>query len=469
MPAQTLILGAGPAGLTAAVALQRARHDVLLVERAARVGGLTRTEVRDGFRFDLGGHRFYTRKQEVHDFVAGLLGDDLLLVPRRSTIHFRGRFVDYPLRPWNALRNVGPSTALAIGRDLLGLGLRRRPSSPPRSLADWMLQSYGKTLFETYFRVYAEKVWGMPAHHIDAGLAAQRVKGLDLWATLRNMVRPRSAGAKESMVERFHYPRLGFGMICEAMARELGPQRIHLDTEPIRLRHDGGMVRSVDLRHGDGTVRHTPVEQVISSIPLPALVRLCDPAPPAAVQQACDALSFRAVVFVAVFLACPSVRPESWIYFPSPEISFGRITEPRNWSAQMAPPGMTSLVAEHFCDPGDPVWRTDDAVLLARTIDDLVKLGFIRRDQVVGSAVVRAPGAYPRMDVDHHRHVAAVDAWLSGLRNLQAIGRAGLYRYHNTDHVIETGLAAASNLLGGSVDVRAINSELAYHEEKASA
>lgn len=469
MHTHTLILGGGPGGLSAAVALARAGVDVQVLERAPVVGGLTRTEVRDGFRFDLGGHRFYTKAQHVQEFVHGLLGRDLLLVPRLSTIHFRGRFVAYPLRPLDALRNVGLLTAAAVVRDLAALALRPRLAQPPRSLADWMLRNYGRTLFDTYFKVYAEKVWGLPAERIHPDLAAQRVKGVDLLATLRAMLAP-AARATESMVQRFHYPRLGYGMICDAMAHALDGACLRLRSEPVRVVHDGRTVREVAVRLPDGDLAPVAVEHVISSIPLPSFVRAFDPPPPAAVQHACDALAFRAVVFVAVFLDRVRVRPESWIYFPSPAISFGRITEPRNWSAQMAPPGKTSVVAEHFCDVGDPTWRATDAELAERTIADLADvLGFFRREEVLGSAVVRASRAYPRMDVDHKRHVGVIEAFLDRFANVQSIGRGGLYRYHNTDHVIETGLAAAANVLGGAADVRAINTELTYHEERTTA
>src|SRR5262249_6872875 len=158
-------------------------------------------------------------------------------------------------------------------------------------------------------------------------------------------------------------------------------------------------------------------------------------------------LGFRAVVFVAVFLARASVREESWIYFPSREISFGRTVEPRNWSAELAPPGTTSIVAEHFCDEGDATYRASDAELVQRTVGDLGKLGFCAPREVLGATVTRVPRAYPRMDVEHKRHLQVIESWLDGFPNLQTVGRAGLYRYHNTDHVIETAFAAVENLL----------------------
>lgn len=479
------MLGAGPAGLTAAVALERSGQvDVRVIERAGAVGGMTRTIVDGDFRFDLGGHRFYTKVPEVEEFVRGLLGDDLLEVSRLSRIHFRGRYVDYPVRPWNALRMVGPWTAAKIAKDLTGLSSRRPPTEPLRSLEDWMVASYGRTLFETYFKVYAEKVWGMPANEICADLAAQRVQGLDLWKTLRNALFPRSAPAADSLVERFLYPRLGYGQICEAMERELSSDALSLESEPTRITHDGRRITGLDIADvkagraepggvGMGRVDagHLKPDHLISTIPLPRLVELLDPAPPEPVLSAARALGFRAVVFVAVFIDRPSVRPESWIYFPSPQISFGRIVEPRNWSAALAPEGQTSIVAEHFCDPGDEVYCGDDSALIDRTVRDLSdELGFIERDAVLGARVIRVPHAYPRMDVTHKQHVAKLTAYLDRFENLQVVGRAGMYRYHNTDHVIETGLAAAARLLGDhTVDPWTVNTELTYHERKQNA
>ncbi|MCA8949499.1 MAG: FAD-dependent oxidoreductase, partial [Planctomycetes bacterium] len=466
---EVLVLGGGPAGLSTAALLRRRGRDVLAVERDAAVGGLCRTIRDGGFRFDLGGHRFYSKNADVHAFFADVIGDDLIEVGRRSSIHFRSRYIDYPIKPWNALRHVGPFTAARIGLDLARLSLPRRPR-PPRSLEDWMRQHYGRTLYETFFKVYAEKVWGLRADAIDAGLAAQRVKGLDLWATLKNAVFRRTTSAVESMVERFHYPRFGYGQFCDNLAAELLPSgSVACATEPVRIRHDGARVLEVELRGpgGGGTIRP---EQLVSSIPVTSLLRLLEPAPPLEVQRAAAGLGFRAVVFVAVFVDRPSVRPESWIYFPSPQISFGRVTEPRNWSSDMAPAGQTSIIAEHFCNAGDATWQADDAVLAERTITDLdQRLGLLRRKEVLGTKVVRAAAAYPRMDTGHRDRLAVIEAWLDRLDNLQAVGRSGMYRYHNTDHVIETAFACVDRLSGGAADPRSVNTELSYHEEKRTA
>jgi protoporphyrinogen oxidase len=424
--------------------------------------------VRDGFRFDLGGHRFFTKNRSVFEFVAGLLGDDLLSVPRLSRIHFRGRFVDYPIRPLNALLNVGPVTTLRVLKDLLLISLRKQ-RGPAASLEEWMTASFGTTLYETYFKVYAEKVWGMRADRIHADLAAQRVKGLGLADTIRNAVFRRSARARESMVERFHYPRLGYGQICDRMAAELTEERVALQSEPVRVAHDGKRIVAVDVAGPGGATRAARPEHVISSIPITTLVRLFDPPPPEPVRRAADGLGFRAVVFAAVFVDLPSVRPESWIYFPAPEVSFGRTTEPRNWSAAMAPAGKTSLVAEHFCDAGDATWRASDEEIVRRTVADFVRLRLFGASRVLGSCVVRAARAYPRMDVGHKERLAVIESWLDGFGNLQVVGRSGMFRYHNTDHVIEAGLGAAANVLGGTVDLRAVNSELTYHESRRSA
>lgn len=464
--AQTLVLGGGPAGLTAASLLRRHGSQVVVAEKAAQTGGLTRTIEHEGFRFDLGGHRFYSKNPAVCQFFADVIGADLIEVDRISRIHFRSRFIDYPIKPWNALTNVGLWTAARIFKDLLAVSLRKKPRSP-QSLEEWMIANYGRTLFETYFKVYAEKVWGLRADDIHADLAAQRVKGLDLWATIRNGLFPRSKRAIESMVDRFHYARWGYGQFCENLTAELAPFGcVRTETEPVRICHDGSRVLAVDLRSADGQVETLRPDHVLSSIPVPRLMNLLDPVPPEAVQRAVAGLGFRAVVFVAVFVDRPTVRPESWIYFPSPEISFGRITEPRNWSDRLAPDGKTSIVAEHFCDRGDATWRMDDAAISERTIADLTdKLGFFRRDEVIGSKVVRVAAAYPRMDKGHKRRLAIIEGWLEALANLQVIGRGGMFRYHNTDHVIETAFAAVDRLRGGAADPRCINTELTYHEE----
>jgi protoporphyrinogen oxidase len=451
--------------MTAALRLHRAGLDTRVVEKAPFVGGLTRTVERQGFRFDLGGHRFYTKNAEVLGFVADLLGDELLEVPRLSRIHFRGRYVDYPIRPLDALRNVGPGTALRILRDVAMLSFRRGRRAA--SLEQWMLDHYGKTLYETFFKVYAQKVWGLPGDRIDAGLAAQRVKGLDLRDTLLNALFPRRKLARESLVERFWYPRLGYGRICERMREQMPPGSIALETAPVRIAWERARVVRVDLADSAGRAFSVRPEHLVSSIPVTSLLALLDPPPPPEVRRAAQALGFRGVVFVALFLARPRVREESWIYFPSPEVSFARTTEPRNWSTALCPPGTTSIVAEHFCDEGDAVFRARDEDLVGLTVTDLAdRLGLFARSEVIGSCVVRAPRAYPRMDVGHGEPLRVIEAWLDTIENLHPIGRAGLYRYHNTDHVIETAFAAAETILGRRRDVRAVNSELAYHEAR---
>lgn len=461
------ILGAGPAGLTSAVALHRANRSVRVAEKASFVGGLARTAVHGEFRFDLGGHRFYTKNAAVVRFLRELLGDELLEVDRLSRIHFRGRFVDYPVRPLDALRAVGLGTAARIVKDLVAVALRP-PRQDARSLEDWMVAAYGRTLYETFFKVYAEKVWGLPAHRICAELAAQRVRGFDLLDTIKHALRPGRARADGAFVERFSYPRLGFGQISDAMAAVLPRDGLRLRTVPERIVHDRDLVRCVELRGDDGELSTWRCDQVVSSIPVPALVHLFDPPPPSDVLAAADALGFRAIVFVAVFVDVPSIRPESWIYFPSPEISFGRVVEPRNWSSRMSPPGRSSIVAEHFCDVADATWCAHDADLAERTIDDLAnRLGWFPRERVLDTCVIRARHAYPRMDIDHLGHLRKIERWFARFANLQLVGRGGMFRYHNTDHAIETGLAAAARILGDSTaDPRAVNVELAYHEKE---
>lgn len=462
---KTVILGAGPAGLSCANRLIEHGQTSLVIEKARAVGGLTRTIVAGDFRFDLGGHRFYTKNPMVQAFVDDLLGEELLHVQRLSRIHFRGRYVDYPIQPWNALWNVGPTTSLRILRDLLALRWRAN-SSPPRSLEDWMLQSYGRTLYETYFKVYATKVWGLPADQIHVDLAAQRVKGLRLADIVRQALY-RTKAERESMEKVFRYPRLGFGRLCDAMAERLARENLALETTPIRIAHDGHRILEVEVRDGEGQESTHSIEHLVSSIPVTTLVDLLDPGPPDRVRAAAARLGHRAVVFVAVFLDQPAVRPESWIYFPSPELSFGRITEPRNWSPAMSPDGKTSLVAEHFCDEGDAIWSFPDEALAQRTIEDLTgRLCLFDRSRVIGWKVVRAGRAYPRMDVDHKMHLQVIEEHLGRFANLQLIGRAGMYRYHNTDHVLETGLLAAENIRAGRAkyDLRTVNAELTYHE-----
>ena len=443
-----LILGGGLAGLAGAHALTQAGRRVQVLEGGDAVGGLARTVARDGFRFDLGGHRFFTHDTQVERFVRELLGDELITVPRTSRIYLRGNWIEYPLRPLSALFGLGlrTSAAILLGYAAASMARRLRPA-PLVSLEDWVVAQFGRPLFELYFRDYSEKVWGIGCRDISAEWMAQRVQGLSLGAAIQRAFVKRGP-ALPTLVDRFLYPRLGIGRIAERLRQSIEPlSEVLTDTRVVRVHHNGRRIEGVSAHHGDGT-REFAADTFLSSIPLTQLVHALHPHAPAEVRAAAARLRYRDLVIVTVMLDRERATDQTWIYFPGKDIPFGRLHEPTNWSAAMAPPGRTLLVTERFCFRGDATWNASDAELIETTVLHLEQLGFIRRHEARDGMVVRIPAAYPLFEVGYQERSQILCDYLERFENLQVAGRGGRFRYYNMDQAIASGLAAAKALLG---------------------
>jgi protoporphyrinogen oxidase len=448
-----LVLGAGLAGLSAGHALARAGLRVGVVEKESAVGGLARTITRGPFRFDLGGHRFFTRDEKVDGLVRGLLGEECLTVPRKSQIFLRNGYIDYPLTPLNAISRLGAPTALRIVLDHAGERLRGRFGAREAvSPEDWVVRNFGRTLFEIYFKEYSEKVWGIGCERISADWVAQRIQGLSMGAALRNAFFRRREAAPRTLTDRFLYPAHGIGRIAERLREEIARENeVLCGVEVRRIRHRDSRVEAVLVRDGAGT---SAVEgsAFVSTVPLPDLVRMLDPRPPGEVLGAAARLGFRDLVVVAVMLDRKRATDQSWMYFPERRIPFGRIHEPTNWSERMAPDGATLLVAEQFCFRGDETWRASDRDLADATLRHLQALGLVSRLEVLGTAVLRVPKAYPLFEVGYRQHRRTVLRYIRRFRNLFPAGRGGTFAYHNMDHAMASGLQAANRILTGDVE-----------------
>jgi protoporphyrinogen oxidase len=464
-----VVIGAGPAGLTAALELVRRREPVVVCEQDTQVGGLSRTVYHEGFRFDIGGHRFYTKSQVVLDMWREILGGEFLRRPRLSRIFYRGRFFDYPLKPFNVLFGLGLVTSAQVLLSYAWAWLR--PIRPEVSFADWVTNRFGHRLYHIFFETYTEKVWGIPPRLIGAQWAAQRIKGLSLASAVRHMLFPRrrGKGTVKTLIDEFEYPRLGPGMMWEAVAGhvERGGGRVRTQAGVAALRHSAGRVDDVVLATASG---HETLEagHVISTMAIRDLMRALDPPPPPEVLAAANRLKYRDFLTVALILDVEDLFPDNWIYVHDDSVKVGRIQNFKNWSPDMVPdPAQTCLGLEYFCFEGDGLWTMSDDDLVALGTRELVSLGLADAGQVVSGAVVRARKAYPVYDEGYMEALNIVTQYLGGFENLQLVGRNGMHKYNNQDHSMLTAMLAVRNLFGERHDLWALNTDDEYGEEVA--
>ncbi len=469
-----LVVGAGPAGLTAAYELAKRGYAPLVVEKSDQVGGISRTETYKGYRFDIGGHRFFTKVGEVERLWHEILQDEFVRRPRMSRIYYDGKFFPYPLKIAPTLANLGPLESLRIMGSYLWA--RLVPKREPANLEEWVTNRFGDRLYRTFFKTYTEKVWGIPCTEIRADWAAQRIKGLSLTGAVVQALTGRSS--ETSLIESFHYPIHGPGMMwerCTERVEGMGGQ-VLLDTEAIRIEHEPTTegrrrVSAVHVGSGAAATRLRPAE-VINSMPINHLIERLDPPPPPEVVAAARSLSYRDFLIVALIIKQKDLFPDNWIYVHSPEVQVGRIQNFKNWSEEMVPDSsMTCLGMEYFCNRGDDLWEMDRDSLVALASEELERIGLARKEDVVDGTIIFQPMAYPVYDADYQDHLETIRGYLETFENLQTTGRAGMHRYNNQDHSMLTAILAAKNIAGELApngqrhDLWSVNVERSYHEE----
>ncbi len=468
----TVVIGAGPAGLTAAYELAKRGAPVDVLESDTTLGGISRTVERDGWRFDIGGHRFFTKVGRVDDFWHEILpsDEDFLLRPRMSRIYYNGKLFDYPLRAANALRGLGLFEAVrCVGSYALA---RLRPPKDQSHFEGWTTARFGRRLYSIFFKTYTEKVWGVPADQIQADWAAQRIKNLSLFRAVVNSLRPhRHQTEVTSLIEEFRYPRLGPGMMwerCADLVEKFGGV-IETGTRVVGVNRRPGGAASVLV--DDGTVREIPADHVISSMPLRTLVQSLSPPAPEEVRAAADRLGYRDFLTVALVVPREFSFPDNWIYIHSPEVRVGRIQNFGSWSPFLVKHGRTCLGLEYFVNEGDDLWSASDSDLVALGVTELERLGLVRPGAVEAGYAVRVPKAYPVYDPEYQHNVDVIRDWLAAeVPNLYPVGRNGMHRYNNQDHSMMTAMLTVENILDGAGhDVWSVNVEEEYHEQRAGA
>jgi len=462
------VAGGGPAGLTAAYELAKAGHAPFVAEAGDRDGGIARTEIYKGFRFDMGGHRFFTKIEEVDALWRELLVDDFIKRPRLSRIFFRNRFIDYPLRPLNVLASLGPVETTRI---LASYAVTRlKPHAREDTFAEWVTNRFGQRLFDMFFKSYTEKVWGISTDELSADWAAQRIKNLSITEAIRAALSP-SSNSHTSLIEEFDYPLLGPGQMWETTARLIEEHggTVAMSSRVGRIYHDGGIVKSIDIAKGGETTTHD-TDALISTMALPELIFNLDPPPPADVLAAAGRLRHRAFLTVCLIIDEPDLFADNWIYVHDPQVQVARIQNFKNWSPDMVPDAsQTSLGLEYFCDEGDETWARDHADLVAQATREVEAIGLCPAAKVRDGCVFRVPGAYPVYNATYRDDVERIRRHLETFANLQTVGRNGLHRYNNQDHAMLSGMCAVRNLIGGEThDVWSINTEPDYHEQAKS-
>ncbi len=467
---KVVIIGAGPAGLTAAYELCKEGVQSVVLEKDNVVGGISRTVNYKGYLFDIGGHRFFTKVRAVDAMWREVLGErKFLRRGRLSRIYYNKKFFHYPLKATNALLGLGIWNCFMMvssyGRAQLF------PIKHERSFEDWICNRFGKRLYLTFFKTYTEKVWGIPCNEISADWAAQRIKGLSLIATIKNALLSAQPQNKsdviKTLIDAFDYPEKGPGQMWELVA-----QRIQEKGSTLKMKSS---VEKIVWRKGNVTALEIEVDgrreivagtDFISSMPMQELVRKMDPPPPVEVRAAAENLGYRDFLTVSLVINKADLFKDNWIYIHDPDVKVGRIQNFKNWSPQMVPdPNKTCLGLEYFCFEGDGLWTTSDEDLLSLGAKELGLLGLADPKDVEDGAVVRMPKAYPVYDGVYAEAVETIREFLAGLGNLYLVGRNGMHRYNNQDHSMLTAMLSVKNILGANYDVWEVNVDNEYHEE----
>jgi protoporphyrinogen oxidase len=455
-------IGGGPAGLTAGYLLAKQGKPVIVVESTDSVGGIARTDVREGYRFDLGGHRFFTKVKEVDDLWHEIMKEEFLKRPRQSRIYWNKKFLEYPLEGMDVIRKLGPVELFRVGMSYLWAAIK--PKGREETVEQWVSNRFGKRLYNLFFKTYTEKVWGVPCSELRAEWAAQRIKGLSFFSAAKSAFFGNKGNKIKSLISEFNYPRYGPGQMWEQMRDDIRANggEVRLNAPVTRIRTEGERV--VEVVAGGETI--TP-SYVISSLPLRTTVAITEPDAPGDVRDAARGLRYRDFLTVLLVIDGKDPFPDNWIYIHEPGVKVGRIQNFRSWSPWMVPNDTdASIGMEYFCFEGDELWSMPDEQLVEFAKREIEQLGLARGDRVKFGFAVRVHKAYPIYDAEYAERLETIRGWLEGIPNLIQVGRNGLHRYNNSDHSMLTAMRAVDNILqGANHDIWAVNAESVYHEE----
>lgn len=465
---QVVIMGAGPAGLAAGYELQRNGIDSTLCEADPQVGGISKTIQYKNYYFDLGGHRFFTKFKEVDQLWHEVLGSKFRKTPRISRIYYRNKFFNYPLTALNAFLGVGILNTITILADYFKTKIMPYPRED--TFEEWVSNRFGRKLYSIFFKTYTEKVWGIPCSSIQAEWAAQRIKGLSLKTAIINaLFKPKNHNIK-TLIDEFDYPIYGPGMMYNEMQNRIEAMggKVLLNSKVLKVNHKNFMIESIEYQDANGERQVLGGMDFISSIPITELIEILSPAAGPEVLEAARILTYRSIITVDIIVNKTKVFPDNWIYIHSPEVKLGRIQNFKNWSAAMVPdPDKTTLGLEYFCDENDSFWNMPDDELFQLAAMELEKIKIAKTSEIEDYKIVRVPKAYPVYMMGYKPNLETISKYISQFKNLQLVGRYGLFKYNNMDHSIMTGLYAAKNIVQGSnlYNTWEINTDDEYLEE----
>jgi len=453
--------------IAAAHKLAENKKNVIVFEKDKQVGGISKTIEFKGCHFDLGGHRFFTKSQEVNDLWDKTLGADFLERPRLSRMYYRDKFFAYPIKPFDALYKLGILESILVALSYLKTKLF--PYKEEKNLTQWVSNRFGKRLYLHFFKSYTEKLWGIPCEEIQAEWVAQRIKGLSFRTVIKNALFPNKKGSPKTLIDKFKYPKYGPGMMYEKMAENIETMggKIMKESEIVKIKHSDFKAESVIIKDKEGNEQEYIANYFLSSMPITTLIKRMSPEAPKKVLDAAHNLHYRSFITISVILNSPSPFPDTWIYIHSPEVKMGRIQNFKSWSPFMTDDKKkTPLGLEYFCTEGDELWNTKDEDLLKLGMEELEKINLGKKNTFIDGFVARVPKAYPVYDSTYKENIKIIRDYLDKFKNLQPIGRYGMFKYNNMDHSILTGLYAAENILGDHHNIWNVNADQEYQEEK---
>lgn len=459
------VIGAGPAGITAAYELAKAGVEVEVFEAAPSVGGLARTLDLWGQKIDIGPHRFFSNDTRVNKLWLEVVQKDYKMVDRLTRIYYKKKFFFYPIKPFDALKKLGFGTATACVTSYMREKVA--PTKLDGSFEAWVSSRFGKRLYRIFFKTYTEKLWGISCTELDADFAAQRIKKLSLWEAIKNGLTGGKGNKHKTLVDQFAYPVAGTGMVYERMQQFVDTHggKVHLKTPVKRVLTKEGKAYALELE--DGTVKE--YDDIISSMPFSLMVdRL--PEVPADIREKANSLTYRNTIIVFLEVGAKDLFPDNWLYVHEANLQTGRITNFRNWVPEILNGKDTSIIAmEYWCYNEDKIWNTSDEELIALGKDELRKTGLIGKADISNGFVYKIPRCYPVYSRGYKERLKPVEQYLTTVKNLHVIGRYGAFKYNNQDHSILMGMLAAENITKNTAhDLWEINTDYEDYQEKST-